>query len=214
MNDGSPQIVSIREQNFADAIAQAKQVLSAGELIVLPTETVYGVAAHPALGDAVAKLAKAKARDADKPIAFLASDMEAIRNCGAVMDPAAECLAEAFWPGPLTLVLPLESGGTEGFRIPDHDVALAILRAAGGLLRVSSANESGNPDALTATEAVEALGSHVTFVMDSGPARGGLASTVVRSEGNGIEILREGAIQSEAIHLAVKELQLMDGKMP
>ncbi len=214
MNDAGPELLAVNEQNLDIAAVRAAEALRSGELIVVPTETVYGVAAHPEVPDGLAKLYEAKSRDRDKPIAFLASDLHAVADYGARIDPLAEALASAYWPGPLTLVLNLETGGTEGFRIPDNAVALAVLRASGGLLRVSSANASGDPDALTADAALEALSGHVSLVLDAGPAPGGVASTVVRIHAGKAEILRAGAVAPDAIHREVNALQNQDATHP
>lgn len=184
-------------------IRLAVEALKSGALIIMPTDTVYGVAADAALMDAEGRIYAAKHRDAKKPIPLLAASVEAIRQYGGIMDRVETAMADRFWPGPLTVVLRTDgrSGrNDEGFRIPNHSVALALLRAAGGVLRVSSANESGCAPALTADAAKKALGRHVAAVLDSGPAPGGVASTVVRVESVGnagrpeIVVLREGAI--------------------
>jgi L-threonylcarbamoyladenylate synthase len=214
VNDVSPDFITVDEHNTDEVAILAERLLRSGKLIIIPTETVYGVAAHPGVADGLAKLYRAKSRDRDKPIAFLAENLDAIRSCGADISATAEALASSFWPGPLTLVLPVNGGRTEGFRIPDHDITLAILQKCGGLLRVSSANESGSPDALTATDALEALSAHVDAVFDAGPAAGGTASTVVRVDRSDWEILREGAIPRETIENALHAAQPASSPRP
>ncbi len=174
-------------------------VLRQGCLIVMPTDTVYGVAAHWENKKAVEMLRRVKNRPDDKPIPILASDREIIENMNISFGDKAGKLALRFWPGPLTIVLPV-NGLWEGFRIPNHPVALAIIRAAGGLLRVTSANLSGHSPALTADEAVRALEGGVRLAVDSGPAPGGVPSTVVKITGETIAVLREGAIPARAIY--------------
>jgi len=180
---------------------RAVEIWKRGGLVVMPTDTVYGLAADPDQAAAVAKLWAVKGRDPEKKIALLAADVAAVRRAAARFDTLALRLAEAFWPGPLTLVLPTP-GGAEGFRVPDDPVALDLLRAAGGLLRVTSVNRSGAAPARTAEDALLALGNVVDLIIDAGPARGGVPSTVVVIEGDGLRIAREGALGSDAIRNA------------
>ena len=166
--------------------------------MILPTETVYGIAADPRAPGAVERLFEAKGRGRDKPIPLLADHERRLRDHGAVMSDTARRLAKRFWPGPLTLVLPA-GDSFEGFRIPDHRVTLAVLKAARGTLRVTSANRSGAPDAHTVEEALEALGPSAAVALDAGPSPLGAPSTVVRVRGRDIEVLREGALSSRQI---------------
>ena len=181
------------------AIRGAARRCRAGELVVVPTETVYGVAAHPEAPGALARLQAAKGREPTKHLARLAVDADAIRATGIQLEPVALRLAAAFWPGPLTLVLPDGAGGWEGFRVPDHPVTLAWLRELDVLPVVTSANRSGEPPALTAAEAWRLLTPHVALALDAGPAAGGRASTVARVTGDGVEVLREGPISAEEL---------------
>lgn len=180
---------------------EAARVLERGGLVIIPTETVYGVAAHPGAAEAARRLAAVKGRDSGKPIAFLAAGIDDVKRCGVAWDSVSARLADRFWPGPLTMVLDLEGrdGETEGFRVPDFDVTRQLLRRCGGLLRVTSANLSGEPAALTAGEAVRALGGAVELVIDAGRVPGGTASTVVRVAAGEITILREGAMTENEI---------------
>ncbi|NLB65954.1 MAG: L-threonylcarbamoyladenylate synthase [Lentisphaerae bacterium] len=180
-------------------IREAARRCRAGELVVVPTETVYGLAAHPEAPGALARLQAAKGREPTKHLARLAADADAIRATGIQLEPAALRLAAAFWPGPLTLVLPDGAGGWEGFRVPDHPVTLAWLRELDVLPVVTSANRSGEPPALTAAEAWRSLTPHVALALDAGPAPGGRASTVARVTGDGVEVLREGPISAEEL---------------
>jgi tRNA threonylcarbamoyl adenosine modification protein (Sua5/YciO/YrdC/YwlC family) len=159
---------------------------------------VYGVAADPRQRGAERRLYAAKGRDRHKPVALLAADLATVEACGARLRAAERRLAEAFWPGPLTLVLRTPRG-REGFRVPAHVWALRVLRQVGGVLRVSSANRSGQPPALTAEQAARALGARVAAVMDAGRARVGTPSTVVQVHGREIRVLREGAIPAPDI---------------
>jgi tRNA threonylcarbamoyl adenosine modification protein (Sua5/YciO/YrdC/YwlC family) len=193
-----PEIIRIDE---ADAIRRVAQVLQRGGLAVIPTDTVYGIAAHPANPAAVERLFGAKMRDAGKPVALLVCDSAAIEGYGAHLDETLRRLAARFWPGALTLVLSTPHG-TEGFRIPAFEPTLRLLRECGGSLRTSSANLSGAAPALTAGAAVCALGADVDVVLDAGPVSGGVASTVVGLDRGRLLILREGAIPADAVRAA------------
>jgi L-threonylcarbamoyladenylate synthase len=195
-----PQILPIGPNDPSSAIRAAARALEEGKLVVLPTDTVYGVAAHWQCAAAQDQLYRIKQRDSGKPIPLLAADIQDIEKHGAVFSDVERRLAEHFWPGPMTLLL--RTGNcVEGFRVPDHDIVRSVLRQAGGLLRVTSANLSGHPPALTAMEAVESIGESVSIVLDAGPAPGGIASTVVRVDNGKIVILRQGPISEEELNI-------------
>jgi len=180
-------------------LTAAAELLNSGGVVILPTDTVYGIAAHPARPEAVERIRAIKGRADDKPVALLASGIQAVTAFGAAMPAAARRLADAYWPGALTLVLPCGIG-CEGFRVPDHAFALALLEACGGTLRVTSANLSGSMPALSAAAALRDVGLEADMVIDGGVSPGGVASTVVRVSADGaIRILREGAIAASAI---------------
>lgn len=185
-------------QPDAAAIAEALAALRRGELVIVPTETVYGLAADDHNPAAMEKLFEAKGRPQDKPIALLAASVDELERYGTKLPPAARCLAGKFWPGALTLVLASPAGWL-GFRIPDHPVMLALLRAWGGVLAVTSANRSGEPPATTAAAALAVLDPFVALALDAGPAVGGVPSTVVKVSAEGVEVLRAGAIAAEEI---------------
>ncbi len=144
------------------------------------------------------RIYEAKERDRGKPLPLMASSLEAVELAGAVLSPAARRLACRYWPGPLTLVVNCGERA-EGFRVPAHPVALAVLKAVGGLLRVTSANRSGESSALTVESAVEALGSRVALALDAGPATLGLESTVVDATGELLKILRQGVLPAQVV---------------
>jgi tRNA threonylcarbamoyl adenosine modification protein (Sua5/YciO/YrdC/YwlC family) len=136
-------------------------------------------------------------RDAGKPLQLLISGIDVIEDMGFELSVVERRLAEKFWPGGLTLIVG-HDGRSEGFRVPDSEIALQIVKRVGGALRSTSANSSGEPAALTADEAVEYLGDVVSVVLDGGPVVGGVASSVVRVDDNGVvEVLREGAVAKE-----------------
>ena len=196
MGGPDPRMVRVNSAKpQARAIAEAADVLRRGGLVILPTDTVYGVAAAPGNEE---KIYNAKSRDRGKPIPLLVADTAGVDRCGGAMGWRARLLARRYWPGPLTLVLPVAKG-TEGFRVPDHPVALALIRAAGGALRVTSANLSGAPAARDAQSAAEALAGSVELVLDAGPSPLGAESTVVEAIGDTLRVLRAGAIPQAAI---------------
>ena len=177
----------------------------AGGVVVIPTDTVYGIAAHPCQKDAVARICTIKGRPTDKPIALLASDHEAIEHYGAHFPDVAKRLASQYWPGALTLVLPC-GDEFEGFRVPAHEGARELIAACGGVLRVTSANLSGEMPATCAVAALKDVGLEADLVLDGGVSPGGVASTVVKIARDGtLTIIREGAISA-------KEIMNIEGK--
>lgn len=178
----------------APAVAAAVAALRRGELVVLPTETVYGVAADPNAPGAVDRMYAAKGRDPNKPVAFLASGVDQVEAYGADFGPSGQALALRFWPGPLTLVLKTNDGTFQGFRVPDHPASLAVAKLLPNPVLLTSANLSGGADPKTAQEAVQEIGKFVSVVVDAGPARGGVPSTVVRVDGRTLTCIREGAL--------------------
>ena len=170
----------------AEGLEDAARVLNAGGVVVIRTDTVYGLAAHPSFPEAVERLYTIKGREAKKPIALLAADETAVREFGYEVP---ETLAK-HWPGALTVVV-----GSEGFRVPDHDWTRELLRRCGGVLRVTSANLSGQRAATDAPQALADVGLSADLVVDDGISPGGVPSTVVRVKNDGShEILRAGAI--------------------
>jgi L-threonylcarbamoyladenylate synthase len=173
------------------ALRTAAALLNAGGVAVIPTDTVYGLAAHPAFPAAVERLYSIKGRARGKKIALLAADAAAVGAFGAPLPPMAQALAERHWPGALTMVV-----GDEGFRVPAHDWTRRLLAACGGVLRVTSANLSGGRPATDAPQALADVGLSADLVVDDGPSPGGVPSTVVRvCEDGGIEVLRLGEVK-------------------
>jgi L-threonylcarbamoyladenylate synthase len=194
------------------SIDAAAAAIADGRVVGIPTETVYGLAVLPTNGPLEALVA-AKGRDPGKGIAVLIDGLEQLTGVVSLPREAAR-LAERFWPGPLTLVLPIRvglalpdllTGGrtTLGVRVPDHVVPRTLARQLGPLA-VSSANRTGQPEALTAAELVEAVGERIALTLDDGPVRGGRASSVVALTARGqIEVLREGAIDRASLEAAL-----------
>jgi L-threonylcarbamoyladenylate synthase len=185
--------------------AAASEVLRAGGLVAMPTDTVYGVGVALGADDGLMRLFAAKDRPLDRAIVLLVVDLEQAASVG-VLSPAARALAERFWPGGLTLVLRQApearlpsiltvGSATIGVRLPDHDSPRALARELGPL-PVTSANRSGHPDARDASEVMGQLGGRIDLILDGGPARGGIPSTVVDCSGELPTILRPGATPS------------------
>lgn len=188
-----------------DDLEQAVRALRAGEAIVVPTDTLYGLAALPTVPGAVDRLFSLKGRPADTPIAVLVAGIEQVEAL-ADLSGTARRLADAFWPGPLTMVLPRRAGvdlplgephATIGVRWPDHPVIAALAEAVGPLA-TTSANRTGEPTPATAGEAAASLVGDVAVVLDGG-ACAGTASTVVDLTGPDLRVLREGAITESAL---------------
>ncbi len=188
--------------------AAAADVLRGGGLIALPTDTVYGIAVALETPGGIGRLFEAKARPPDKGIMLLLAEAAQAGEIG-IMTPAATALAEACWPGGLTLVVPqrpdvplppeLTAGApTIGLRVPDHDAPRA-LAAAVGPLPTTSANRSGHPEGRDAADILAQLGDAVDLVLDGGPAHGGPASTVIDCTGERLVVLRAGAVPVERI---------------
>ena len=174
-----------------EGLARAAETLMKGGVVVIPTDTVYGLAAHPDFPDAVERLYTIKARDAKKPIALLASDAAAASR---FIGEKAAALAAPRWPGALTVV----SQG-EGLRIPDHDWTRRLLAKCGGVLRVTSANLSGRRAATDAPAALKEVGLSADLVIDDGVSPGGVASTVALvNEDGSVKILRDGPVKLDA----------------
>ena len=194
--------VRVTGGNRAEVVAEASGVLLRGGVVILPTDTVYGLACHPDFPEALLRIYRIKSRDAGKPVAFLADSPEAPVRHGARLSAAARAFAARFWPGALTIVADC-GGAAEGFRVPDRALTREIIAACGGLLRVTSANPSGEPAAVTADDAsVRAIAALCDLVIDDGPADSGVASTVVRDGDGGWRILREGGVSAAMLAAA------------
>ncbi|MCK4565569.1 MAG: L-threonylcarbamoyladenylate synthase [Verrucomicrobia bacterium] len=187
----------------AEVLEQARQALAAGGLVIVPTETVYGIACDPAVPGAMDKLVATKGRDGDKPVARLAANADQVAEVAKDWNPGLQALAAAYWPGPLTIVLETSAGWT-GYRVPDHAVALGLAKACGRELALTSANRSGGADTKTAAEAMTAIGADLA--LDCGPsADQAVPSTVVKVDGNSIECLREGTVPFEEVQAVFAE---------
>ena len=191
-----------------DAVA----ALRAGELVVYPTETFYGIAADPFSSSALDKLFAIKGRDPNKPIALIASDSEMAFEVANKVPDVARKLAIAFWPGPLTIVLPARSNfapqlvgpdGGIGVRVSPHPIARTLSEDLGRPITATSANISGDPPAVTLNAARKSIGNKVKVFLEGGTLRGGAPSTVVTCTANGFRIIRAGAIGERELMAAL-----------
>ncbi len=196
-----------------DAIAEAAACLIAGGLVAFPTETVYGLGADATSGEAVARLYRAKGRPSFNPLISHVPDLAAARAL-AVFDADAERLAEAFWPGPLTLVLPKTPGcpvsdlataglDTLAIRVPAHPLARDLLRAAGRPIAAPSANVSGRVSPTAATHVAEDLDGRIDIILDGGPVRVGVESTIVVTRPEPV-LLRPGGLARRDIERVLR----------
>nr|WP_216077211.1 L-threonylcarbamoyladenylate synthase [Isoptericola sediminis] len=195
------------ENSWGPAIDEAVNTISRGGLVVLPTDTVYGIGADAFDADAVAALLAAKGRGRQMPPPVLVPDTRTLDGLAVDVPASARALVEAFWPGGFTIILRSqpslqwdlgETHGTVALRMPDHPAALALLRRTGPLA-VSSANRTGGPAATEAAEAVDQLGDAVGCYLDGGTAPGGVASTIVDATGPELRVVRQGAVTLAAL---------------
>jgi L-threonylcarbamoyladenylate synthase len=191
-----------------DSIAEAARLIFAGEPVAVPTETVYGLAADATNAQAVARIYEAKGRPAFNPLIVHVSDLASAERIGALDDQARK-LAEAHWPGPLTLVVPLREGSgiasivtaglpTVGIRVPAHPAMQSLLRATNRPLAAPSANASGSISPTRAEHVLKSLDGRIPLVIDAGPTQRGLESTIVAATGGPLRLLRPGPIEIEA----------------
>ena len=187
----------------AEAVAAAAAALKRGEVIVFPTETLYGLGADALDSGAVEKVFQLKGRDSQNPIPVLVADREMLYCLVADVPPLAEKLIARFWPGPLTIVLPargdiprplVSASGGIGVRISSQVIATRLVEALGRPLTATSANPSGRPAARTAQEAKDYFSDRIDIYVDGGPLASKTGSTVVEIRGDGLSIIRAGEI--------------------
>ncbi|MBP2351950.1 L-threonylcarbamoyladenylate synthase [Kribbella aluminosa] len=193
-------------------IEKAVEVLRAGGLVAIPTETVYGLAADAEDPEAVGRIFKTKGRPPSHPLIVHIGSAEQLDDWAHDVPDTARLLAERFWPGPLTLVLrrgrrvPLETTGgleTVAIRVPDHPVALELLTAFGGAVAAPSANRFGSVSPTTAEHVRAELGDDVDFILDGGPCGVGVESTIVDVTGATPTVLRPGGVTREDLEAAL-----------
>jgi tRNA threonylcarbamoyl adenosine modification protein (Sua5/YciO/YrdC/YwlC family) len=199
---------------WGPALDEAVNTVSRGGLVVLPTDTVYGIGADAFDAAAVADLLAAKGRGRQMPPPVLVPDTRTLDGLATEVPDGARRLVEAFWPGGFTIILRAqpslqwdlgETRGTVALRMPDHPAALALLRRTGPMA-VSSANRTGQPSALDAASAREQLGDSVAVYLDGGTAPGGVASTIVDATVTPFRVVREGAIDLARLRAVVPDV--------
>lgn len=200
-----------------DEIKIAAETLKNGGTVVFPTETVYGLGANALDESAVRKIFKAKGRPSDNPLIVHISDLNQLNELVSIIPESLHMLAEKFWPGPLTLVMKkssivpdIVSAGlsTVGIRMPDHPVALNLLRHAGIPVAAPSANISGSPSPTQADHVIADMNGKVDVIIDGGDCRVGLESTVLDISGEVPEVLRPGGITAEQIKSVLGEIKI------
>lgn len=193
-----------------EGIARAASLLSDGEIVAFPTDTVYGVGVAAARPERVDSLFMLKRRPTDRRIPMLVAELAQAEASGFAVTDVARRLAEAFWPGPLTIVLPANAGtgaapATQAFRAPNHAVALALIRAAGPIF-ATSANISDQPDTLGADEVQIAFATDqdgLAAIVDGGPVPGGVPSTVVDVSVTPARLLRDGPVSAAQLRTLI-----------
>ena len=198
------------EQDYQEALQSLRQ----GGIVAYPTETFYGLAVDPENDQAIAALYSLKKRNPRKKLSLLVPNVEALSACTTEISSLQHRLIEAFWPGPLTLVVPVSDTvlpgltggtGTLAVRVSSHPVAARLCRLWGGPLTATSANISGEPGFVTAAEVRSQWKKQLAFILDGGRVPGGQGSTIVNCAGNTCRILRKGVIPAKAIEAVLQK---------
>lgn len=209
--------ILLSPQEDKNAIKTAANLILQGEVVGMPTETVYGLAANALNGDAVGKIFRAKGRPQDNPLIVHIADFEQIYDLCPAVPPQAKLLAEAFWPGPLTMIVPkgdcipneVSCGlDTVGIRLPSHPLARDLIRAAGVPLAAPSANTSGRPSTTTAEHVLRDMDGKIAAILDGGPCGVGVESTVVTLALDKPRLLRPGGITLEQLETVLGEVEV------
>lgn len=200
-----------------NAIKTAADLILAGEVVGIPTETVYGLAANALNGAAVAKIFTAKGRPQDNPLIVHIADFEQIFDLCPAVPASAKLLADAFWPGPLTMIVPkgsiipieVSAGlNTVGVRLPAHPVARDLIRTAGVPLAAPSANTSGRPSTTTAEHVLRDMDGKIAAILDGGACGVGVESTVISLVGEKPRLLRPGGVTLEQLETVLGEVEV------
>jgi L-threonylcarbamoyladenylate synthase len=195
------------------SVQVAAEVIAVGGVVALPTDTLYGLAADPFRADAVARLVAVKGRSSGRALPLIAADLEQIVSYLGSLPPMGRCLAEKFWPGPLTLLIGAPAalaedvtGGTGrvGVRVPAHGVARDLCRACQRPLTATSANLSGEPPSSDPDEVERTLGARIDLLLDAGRAPGGQPSTIVDVTGSALRLVRAGALRWDEVQACVR----------
>ncbi len=185
-------------------IAQAAKLIAAGGLVIIPTETVYGIAVNALDKKALDKLYEIKKRPKDKPFAMLIADKSKVEEFSCDIPVAAYKLMHKFWPGPLTILLKAISGGKVGLRMPNNQIALDVIERASVPVACPSANIADNPAPTNIQQAIKDMGGLVDLAVDGGETKLGVESTIVDLSIEPLKIVRAGAIKDEVISAVVK----------
>jgi L-threonylcarbamoyladenylate synthase len=185
-------------------LAEAARIVCGGGLVAFPTDTVYGLAANADDPAAIDRLNRVKGRPPDKPYSVHLGDAAQLRPLVPSVPAAAARLMARFWPGPLTIVLSDARGVMTGFRLPDHPVSRGLLRRCACRVVAPSANPSGRPPPTDARAVVAAMDGRFDLLLDAGPTPLRRESTVVRVEGDRVDVLREGAIAAEQVRAVAR----------
>ena len=208
---------NIKEGIDQEIITEAGSILKDGGLVAFPTETVYGLGGNALDEQAAEKIYAAKGRPSDNPLIVHIAEFEALNKIAAEIPEEAKMLADAFWPGPLTMIfqktdlVPMGTTGglnTVAVRMPDHPVALALIRAAGGYIAAPSANTSGRPSPTCAAHVQEDLDGRIDMIIDGGAVGIGLESTIVDMSTGVPTILRPGYITKEMLEEVLGQVQV------
>ncbi len=224
----APVVIDVNgAEDTRDVVHRAVEALAAGKLVAFPTETVYGVAASALNPDAVEHLIEAKGRAANNPFTLAIKSADDAQDYVPGMSPLAYRLARRCWPGPVTLVLrdncddsltrqlpptvknAVCPNGTIGLRVPHHPLILDVLRISRGPLALTSANRSGQKDAVTAKQVVDALGDNVELVLDDGKCKFGQPSSVIQIEDHHCKLLRSGVINAQTLRRLMNFMALI-----
>ena len=209
----APVVIDLRNaDDQRDVVHRAVQALAEGKIVAFPTDTVYGLAASALNEAAMGRLRESKGRDADQPFTLAIKSADEAWDYVPELSPLAERLMRRCWPGPVTLVLPhghrdgalmqlspavrqaFAPHETIGLRVPAHPFLLSVLRLTPGPLALTSANRSGEPDAVTSEQVKESLGDHVDLILDDGRSKLGQASAVLQIDQDKLKVLRQGVI--------------------
>lgn len=191
------------ERPDENVIGIGAKLVKNGGLVAFPTETVYGIAANLSDHAAIARLYKIKKRPRSKPFTVHIADLSQIKDMGCEMTKEARALADKFWPGPLTIILKSKKRKKIGFRMPDHRIALDLIKEAGVPVVAPSANISGKAAPKTAREVLKELAGKIDMVIDAGHTDIGIESAVVDMTAKYPKVLREGAIGAKKILRAI-----------
>ncbi|MCJ7739243.1 MAG: L-threonylcarbamoyladenylate synthase [Anaerolineae bacterium] len=212
-------VTEIIGASHPSALRRASEVVRAGGVVAFPTDTVYGLGATPWLDSAVRGLYAIKERPDSKAIPLLLSSADHLERVAALV-PSCRQVIKAFWPGGLTLILPktmsvsevVSDGPSVAVRVPDLALARELIEVAGGVLAVTSANVSGQPSSVTATDVYDQLGGRIELIIDGGPCRHGISSTILDCTLTPPIMRRRGAVSEAALRSVLGQFETVAGE--